>query len=153
MLPSPALPTKAGYPLPSPPKGSLLSVPAAQVVGGSPSEPGAVRAAGRFSGKNRPLPGFHNPEKGCVRGGTSSPHPRGPGAAAPGALSSGLSPGESPGPRGSGPRRASPSIASPHQVRVRPPAGVPPRHHMSSVSIQMVTGPSLTELTAMSAPN
>ena len=33
-----------------------------------------------------PFPGFHNPEKGSVRGGTSSPHPRGPGAAAPGAL-------------------------------------------------------------------
>ena len=33
-----------------------------------------------------PFPGFPNPEKGSVRGGTSSPHPRGPGAAAPGAL-------------------------------------------------------------------
>ena len=36
--------------------------------------------------EHRPFPGFHNPEKGSVRGGTSSPHPRGPGAAAPGAL-------------------------------------------------------------------
>ena len=77
---------------------------------------GAWRCEGR-----RPLtptehlsfPGFHNPEKGSVRGGTSSHHPRGPGAAAPGALLSGLSPGESPGPRGSGPLPRFPFHRSP----------------------------------------
>ena len=55
-----------------------------------------------------PFPGFHNPEKGSVRGGTSSPHPRGPGAAAPGALCPAFSresrnPRAGSAPRGSGP--------------------------------------------------
>ena len=39
-----------------------------------------------YADRTSPFPGFHTPEKGSVRGGTSSPHPRGPGAAAPGAL-------------------------------------------------------------------
>ena len=62
------------------PSGGRLALGAWRCVGRRPVQP-----------IEPPPSRLYKPEKGCVRGGTSSPHPRGPGAAAPGALSSGLS--------------------------------------------------------------
>ena len=108
------------------PEGYVLSVPAAQSVGGSPSEPGAVRAAGRLHRQNLPPPRFPQPREREREGRNLLPSPPGSRGRSPWCSFVWAFSRESPGPRGSGPLESGlPSPASPPGGEPQPSRGRP----------------------------